>query len=75
MSYREVLLDFTPDKEEFSMMFDRCHTEIERVLSNSIYNTSISGVKFSWTTLYVYGRCRVAHHHNHIHSLMRLIRT
>ena len=26
--------------------------KIERDLSNSMYNTSISGVKFSWTTLY-----------------------
>ena len=27
---------------------------MEKDISNSIYNTSISGVKFSWTTLYSY---------------------
>ena len=33
--------------------------KIERDLSNSISNTSISGVKFSWTTLYVVGEIRI----------------
>ena len=34
------------------MLFERCHAQIERDLSNCTYNTSISGVKFSWTPLY-----------------------
>ena len=33
------------------MLFERFNTKIERDLSNSIKETLISGVKFSWTTL------------------------
>ena len=36
------------------MPVERCHTKIERDLSNIIQNTSISGVKFSLTTIYIY---------------------
>jgi len=45
-------MDFTPEMEVFQMLFERCHTKQERYLSVSICNTSLSGVKFSWTTLY-----------------------
>ena len=45
LEYREVQLDSTPELEVFDMLFEICH------IRNSIKNTSISGVKFSWTTL------------------------
>ena len=50
--YREVQLDFTPEIEVFLMLFERCYTtvEVERDLANIISNTSVSGVKFGWTT-------------------------
>ena len=35
--YKEVLLDFTSEMEVLLMLFERCHTKIERYLSNSIY--------------------------------------
>ena len=50
--YRVVQLDFTTEVEVFYMMFDRSLSILVGHLSNSIWNTSISGVKLSWTTLY-----------------------
>ena len=55
--YRVVQLDLTPEIDELYMMFERCHTKIERDLSNNINNISISRVKFSWASLY----CWCAH--------------
>ena len=50
--YREVQLDLTPEMKVFHLIFEKWHNKIARDLSNNIYNTSISGVKFSWTALY-----------------------
>ena len=36
--YREVQLDLIPVIEVFHMLFERCHTKIERDLSNSMYS-------------------------------------
>ena len=47
--YREVQLNLTPKIEVLNMLFDRYLS----IFSISIYNTSISGVKFSWTFLYL----------------------
>ena len=35
-TYRDVQLDLTSDIEVFHIMFERCHTKIERNLSNSL---------------------------------------
>ena len=34
------------------MIFESCQIQNKSLLAYSIYNTSISGVKFGWTTLY-----------------------
>ena len=47
--YRGVQLKLTPEIEVLYMLFER---SLPIFLSNSIWNTSISGVKSSWTTLY-----------------------
>ena len=54
LMHREVQLDFTPEMEVFYLCCLRVVIlKIETDLSNSIYITSISGVKFSWTALHV----------------------
>ena len=49
---RAVQLDFTPIMEILKCCLRDVILKIERDLRNSTYDTSISGVKFSWTTLY-----------------------
>ena len=52
LMYWEVQLDLTPEIEVFHILFERCHTKNrERSIEQHI-KYSISGVKFSWTTLY-----------------------
>ena len=52
--YREVRMDFTPEIKYSIWCLRDVTLKIEWDRSNSIYNTSISGGKFSWTTLYWY---------------------
>ena len=47
--YREVQLDLTPDMEVLRLGDVKLK---EKEIYNSIENTSISGVKLVWTTLY-----------------------
>ena len=51
--YREVQLDFTPEIKVSFMLFERCPTKIRKkyLKQHMKYSTSISGLKFSWTTL------------------------
>ena len=52
-NYRVVLLNLTPDIEVFFMLFERRLSifSMASCRSNSIFNTSMSGVQFSWTSL------------------------
>ena len=45
-------MDLTPEIEVFNMLFERCRTKNRRRSIKQHRNTSISGVKFSWTTLF-----------------------
>ena len=52
-NYRRVKLDLTPEIEGFHMLFERCHTLNSKRSLKQHKNTSISGVKFRWTTLFM----------------------
>ena len=51
--YMVVQQDYTPEIEVFEIVFTDVKVKIERDLSNSRQNASISCVKFSWTNQYV----------------------
>ena len=50
--YRVVQLNLALEINVFHLLFDRSLSILFRHLSNSIWNSSISGVKSSWTSLY-----------------------